>query len=197
MGFLTDFFDKVPMMGIFTSFAAYFVGMKFPDWDFKMKLRHRSILTHSPLILMVFIKVYEESPNEIFRYFLMGFSIALSLHFIFDLYPRGWGGGSLIKIPVFKYTCNIKTSKMILLFSIVVSSLVAVVYTINLMEFYYLCLVGVITVIKDTVKEEKLFRPLFSFSLFIFIIGCIKYRELFLSLKDSTDYVFNQISMFF
>lgn len=97
MGFLIDFLDKVPLMGIFTSFTAYFVGMKFPDWDFKMKLRHRSILTHSPLILLIFIKVYEESPNEIFRYFIMGFSIALSLHFIFDLYPRGWGGGSLIK----------------------------------------------------------------------------------------------------
>lgn len=197
MGFLIDFLDKVPLMGIFTSFTAYFVGMKFPDWDFKMKLRHRSILTHSPLILLIFIKVYEESPNEIFRYFIMGFSIALSLHFIFDLYPRGWGGGSLIKIPIFKYTCNIKTSKMILLFSIVVSSLIAVVYTANLMEFYYLCFVGVITVIKDTIKEEKLFRPLFSFALFIFCLGCIKYRELFLGLKYSTDYILTQISMFF
>lgn len=197
MDFVTKFFDKVPMIGVFVSFAAYFLGMKFPDWDFKMHLAHRNILTHSPLILVIFIRLYEESGNELFRFFLMGFSLALALHFIFDMYPRGWSGGALIKIVFRKSVCNPRFSKMILLFSAVVSAIVAVAYTKNLMEFYYLGIIGLITILKDTLKEEKLFRPLFSFLLFVFVLGSIKYGELFLSLKSGTNYLYNQISMFF
>lgn len=121
MEFLMRFLDEVPLMGIFISFAAFFLGIKFPDWDFKMKLKHRSILTHSPLILLIFIRVYEQDRSDNFRYFLMGFSLALALHFIYDLYPRGWGGGALIKIPILKISCTPKMSKMILFFSIVIS----------------------------------------------------------------------------
>lgn len=197
MDFITKFFNHVPLMGVFVSFAAYFLGMKFPDWDFKMRIAHRNILTHSPLLLLIFIKLYEESGNEVFRFFLMGFSLALALHFIFDMYPRGWSGGALIKIVFRKFVCNPRFSKMILLFSAVVSAIVAVAYTKNLMEFYYLGMIGLITILKDTLKEEKLFRPLFSFLLFVFVVGCIKYGELFLSLKSGSHYLYNQITMFF
>lgn len=197
MDFLNSFLNKVPLMGVIVSFAAYFLGIKFPDWDFKMKLAHRNILTHSPLILLLFIKVYHEAPNEIFRYFIIGFALALSLHFIFDLYPRGWGGGALINIPFVKRACSPKLSKRILFFSIVVSAIVSIAYTTDLMEVYYLAVLGLITILKDTVKEEKLFRPLLSFSVFIFVLGCIKYRELFISLKAGSHYLLDQISMFF
>lgn len=197
MDFFINFFEEVPLMGIFISFAAFFLGIKYPDWDFKMKLRHRSILTHSPLILLIFIKVYEQDRSDNFRYFLMGFSLALALHFIFDLYPRGWGGGSLIKIPIFKISCNPKTSKMILFFSIVTSELIAISYTKNLSEFFYLTLLGVITILKDTIKEEKLFRPLLSFIVVGIIMGCIKYKELFFLFKEGIFYINDKISMFF
>ena len=163
MDFLIKFFDKVSFAGIIVSFTAYFLGIRFPDWDFKMKLKHRSILTHSPLILLIFIRVYEQDRSDNFRYFLMGFSLALALHFIYDLYPRGWGGGALIKIPILKISCTPKMSKMILFFSIVISILVAICYTEKLMEFYYLGILGILTILKDTGKEEKLFRPMFSF----------------------------------
>lgn len=197
MKFFIEFLDKVPLMGIFISFAAYFLGIKFPDWDFKMKLRHRSILTHSPLILMIFIRVYEEEKSDNFRFFLMGFALALALHFIFDLYPRGWGGGSLIKIPLIKVSCTPRMSKNILLFSIVVSTLVAIGYTKNIMEFYYFTTLGIITILKDTVKEEKFFRPLISFTFLLVIIGCAKYKELVLFFNESSTFIINKISMFF
>lgn len=197
MEFLMRFLDEVHLMGIFISFAAFFLGIKFPDWDFKMKLKHRSILTHSPLILLIFIRVYEQDRSDNFRYFLMGFSLALALHFIYDLYPRGWGGGALIKIPILKISCTPKMSKMILFFSIVISILVAICYTEKLMEFYYLGILGILTILKDTGKEEKLFRPMFSFSIFGLIIGCMKYKELFSIIKDGSFYIIDKISMFF
>ncbi|MBM6821550.1 hypothetical protein [Fusobacterium mortiferum] len=197
MEFLMKFLDEVPLMGIFISFAAFFLGIKFPDWDFKMRLKHRSILTHSPLILLIFIRVYEQDKSDNFRYFLIGFSLALALHFIYDLYPRGWGGGALIKIPILKISCNPKMSKLILFFSIAISILVAICYTKKLMEFYYIEVLGIITILKDTGKEEKLFRPLLSFVVFGLIIGCVKYKELFFYLRDSVFYVSDKISMFF
>ena len=42
---------------------------------------------------------------------------------------------------------------------------------------------GILTILKDTGKEEKLFRPMFSFSIFGLIIGCMKYKELFSIIK--------------
>ena len=89
MEFFTKFFEKISMLEIIILFAAYFLGIKFPDWDFKLKLKHRSILTHSPLALLFLIRIYEQDQNEVFRYFLIGFAIALALLFIFDLYPKG------------------------------------------------------------------------------------------------------------
>ncbi len=49
MEFFTKFFEKISTLELIILFAAYFLGIKFPDWDFKLKLKHRSILTHSPL----------------------------------------------------------------------------------------------------------------------------------------------------
>ena len=197
MNFLMRFVDEIPLMGLFISFAAFFLGIKYPDWDFKMKLRHRSILTHSPLILLIFIRVYEQDKNDNFRYFLMGFSLALTLHLIFDLFPKGWGGGALIKIPLLKISCTPKLSKMILFFSIVISCLVAICYTKSLIEFYYLLFLGVVTFIKDTAKEEKLFRPLFLFLFLGITIGCLKHKELFLLLESLFNLIKDKILIIF
>ena len=60
MEFFTKFFEKISMLEIIILFAAYFLGIKFPDWDFKLKLKHRSILTHSPLALLFLIRIYEK-----------------------------------------------------------------------------------------------------------------------------------------
>ncbi|WP_300342573.1 hypothetical protein [Fusobacterium sp.] len=197
MEFFINLFTKISLMGIFISFAAFFLGIKFPDWDFKMKLRHRSILTHSPLILLIFIRVYEQDKNINFRYFLMGFSLALALHFIFDLFPKGWGGGALIKIPILKISCNPKISKMILFFSAVISILIAICYTENLAEFYYLFFLGVVTILKDTIKENKLFRPLISFTVFAIGIACLRHKELYLLIRESGKYIIDKIYIFF
>ena len=53
MEIFLEYIDKVGLIGIIVAVTAFLVGMKFPDWDFKMKLQHRSILTHSPLFLFL------------------------------------------------------------------------------------------------------------------------------------------------
>ena len=56
MEIFLEYIDKVGLIGIIVAVTAFLVGMKFPDWDFKMKLQHRSILTHSPLFLFCVFK---------------------------------------------------------------------------------------------------------------------------------------------
>lgn len=197
MDFLIKFFDKVSFAGIVVSFTAYFLGIRFPDWDFKFNLKHRSILTHSPLILLMLIRFYERDSNDTFRYFLIGFALALSLHFIFDLYPKGWGGGALLKIPVVGISCNSQITKTLLIFFIALSSIIAVTYTKNSMEFLYLFSLGIFTILKNMKKEGKLIRPLFSYSFFLLVIGCIKYKDIFKFLESGIDLAFKRVSMFF
>lgn len=197
MEFLIKFFDEVSFAGLIVSFTAYFLGIKFPDWDFKFKLRHRSILTHSPLILLILIRCYERDSNDIFRYFLIGFAIALSLHFIFDLYPRGWGGGALLKIPILGISCTPQISKTLLILFIALCSIVAVGYTKNTMEFLYLFSLGVFTILKNMRKEGKLIRPLFSYSFFLLVIGCVKYKEIWKLIIDNINFLFKSIEGFF
>ena len=196
MDFLIKFFDKVSFAGIVVSFTAYFLGIRFPDWDFKFNLKHRSILTHSPLILLMLIRFYERDSNDTFRYFLIGFALALSLHFIFDLYPKGWGGGALLKIPVVGISCNPQITKTLLIFFIALSSIIAVA-TKNSMEFLYLFSLGIFTILKNMKKEGKLIRPLFSYSFFLLVIGCIKYKDIFKFLESGIDLAFKRVSMFF
>lgn len=194
-----DFFKEIYVqpMAIFVSFAAYFLGIKFPDWDFKMKLPHRNILTHSPLILLFFIKIYEEKPNDLFRFFIMGFSLALALHLIFDFFPRGWGGGALLHVPFKKRALRPKTTKILLVLFIILSLIIAVAYSHSLAEFFYLSLIGIITIFKDAIKEEKVVRPLLTFIISVFLIGLIRHESLILGIQKGIHFISSQFGMFF
>lgn len=176
-------FDNLSLMGIFISFASFFIGLKYPDWDFKLKLRHRSFLTHTPLILLIFIKLYQENNNDMFRFFIIGFALALSLHYTFDYFPKGWSGGALIKIPLFNMRCTPFQSKVILLSSSLIALLITILFTKNIIEFYYFLLLGVLTLVINVKKEKKLFRPLLCYIIFSLFIGCIKYENLLQNIK--------------
>lgn len=184
MEIVINFFDNIPLAGIFVSFTSFLIGLKYPDWDFKFRLRHRSFLTHTPLILIIFIKLYQENSNDLFRFFVMGFSLALALHYIFDYFPKGWSGGALIKIPLFNMRCTPFQSKIILLFSSIIGVLVTILLTKNIVEFYYFLLVGIFTLIVNMKKEKKLFRPLVCYIVFSIFIGCIKYEKVLLEMKE-------------
>ena len=102
MEIILQYVDKIGLIGIIVSITAFLVGIKFPDWDFKMKLQHRNILTHTPLFLFLLMELYSKEKNETFRLFTAGFALALAVHFIFDFFPKGWSRGALLHLPIAK-----------------------------------------------------------------------------------------------
>lgn len=170
-------YTNLSFTGIVIFFTAFFIGIKFPDWDFKMKLRHRNILTHSPLILFLFTWMYIENPGVEFRYFIMGFSLAIGIHLIFDIFPKGWGGGALLQMPFIKYRFK-KNVSVILFFVFIMLSLgMSIRNTQAIEELVFIFLYGVLIIVINRTKEEKLVRPMGMFVLLMMVISSIKYKE--------------------
>ena len=104
-------FESISFIGLLLVWMSFLIGIKFPDWDFKMKIKHRNILTHSPIILWIMIYFYNTQQNvEVFRFSIMGFALAIGLHMIFDFFPKGWSRGALIYFPYVKMVLGVKGS---------------------------------------------------------------------------------------
>ena len=87
------------------------VGLKLPDIDQKLSfLSHRSLLTHGlllPLLALFLARRHLnlDSPlSPLWRLFLIGLCVSLSVHLSFDLFPRAWRGFALIQIPFYGRT---------------------------------------------------------------------------------------------
>ncbi len=95
------------------------IGLSLPDLDTRFYLltrlgllAHRSALTHSfflPLLLCFQVWAASRSRPHVdpalpLRYFTMGLSVALAVHFCFDLFPRYWSGYALIHLPLWGRT---------------------------------------------------------------------------------------------
>jgi len=65
---------NINLLGFLLITVSFLFGIKLPDWDFKLRLRHRSILTHSPFVTIIFITLYETKTSYFFKYFIVGFS---------------------------------------------------------------------------------------------------------------------------
>lgn len=186
MDYLLNLIDHMSAPGIIVSITAFLVGIKFPDWDFKMGLKHRSLLTHSPLVLLIFFKLYERDKSSSFRYFIMGFALALALHFIFDIFPKGWSGGALLKVPGLNLSLKPMISKSLLFLFIAYSLFEGIKYTRSLTEFFYLFFVGCICLLQNMKKEEKFFRPFFTFGILLFLLGSLKYKEIYKTVEKTS-----------
>lgn len=170
-------YTHISMSGLVVFMAAYFIGIKFPDWDFKLKLRHRNILTHSPLILVFFMWIYRKNPSTEFRYFIMGFALSIGVHLIFDIFPKGWGGGARLQTPFVKHSFSAGTSKVMFFIFILTSIGIGIRYTSAIEEVIFLLLYGVGCILLNTVKEEKLMRPMSLYVVLLVATASIKYIE--------------------
>lgn len=170
-------YTNLSFTGIVIFFTAFLIGIKFPDWDFKLKLRHRNILTHSPMILLFFTWMYMRNPGTEFRYFIMGFSLAIGIHLIFDIFPKGWGGGALLQMPFIKYRFKKNVSILLFILFILVSLGVGIRSTQNIEELIFISLYGIGTIVINRVKEEKVMRPMCVFLMVMLLISSIKYNE--------------------
>ncbi|WP_320047091.1 hypothetical protein [uncultured Ilyobacter sp.] len=171
--------NQISLTGVLILFASFLLGIKFPDWDLKLKLKHRNILTHSPIVMIFFYKIFKLENSSDFRFFIMGFSVALALHFIFDLFPKGWFGGALLKVPLINKTLSPAGSIASLLTSTIVCIIIAISYTKNFTEFTILFFLGLCSLIFNAKKEKKIIRPFAAFGILYIVMGSVKYEILF------------------
>ncbi len=178
MEIFLEYIDKVGLIGIIVAVTAFLVGMKFPDWDFKMKLQHRSILTHSPLFLFLLLELYQKEKNDTFRFFIGGFALALTVHFIFDFFPKGWSRGALLHLPVARLPLPAKISKILFMVFIIISAYISLKMINTFEEFIFFGALALWTFLKNTIKEEKFFRPCLLFMMIFILLGSTKFNEI-------------------
>ena len=77
------------------------LGGRFPDIDYKVSLDHRSIVTHGFLMPALLLIGVGMTRLEWADWFVAGFSAGVAVHLAFDLFPKGWKGFALIKVPIF------------------------------------------------------------------------------------------------
>lgn len=178
MEIILKYVDKVGLIGIIVSITAFLVGMKFPDWDFKLKLQHRNILTHSPLFLFLLLELYEKDKSDTFRFFIAGFSLAMGIHFIFDFFPKGWARGALIHLPIVRLPLSKMMSQVIFILSIGISLYISLKMINRFEEFIFFGILALWTFLKNTIKEEKFFRPCVMFLILFTFMGSFKFKEI-------------------
>lgn len=174
---ILKFLENIGIIGIIISFSAFLIGIKFPDWDFKLKLRHRNILTHSPIIIFFLLSLYNNEESYLFRMFIMGFSCAMGVHLIFDFFPKGWARGALLHIPIVDKELRKNISKTLIFISIIICLYIVIKLSSSIEEYIYILMLSLVYILKSTKKEEKLFRPLILFLILFILLGNFKYEK--------------------
>jgi len=144
------------------------LGLKFPDWDLKLGIKHRSLLTHSPLILVPFIVHYLKVREEFLGFFISGFSIGIAVHLLFDGFPKSWKGTALLCIG--KITFRAKMSQMLLLLFFIVLFLIPLFILGDFLKYLFILGVGLFWIIKLSGKEGVFFSPAF---IYMFMSGSV------------------------
>lgn len=175
-------FTTIDTIGLVMGAFSVFIGIKYPDWDFKLKLKHRSILTHSPLIIIFFIYIYLNKQGRFlgfggeeeigFRYFIMGFSIGMGIHFLYDLFPKGWKGSALLHVPILNRKIKKWGSIILFLLFTFISLTIGIRLSNSVEETILFLILGLLLLGLNRRKEEKLIRPTGSFLLLFLGIAC-------------------------
>lgn len=174
---------KLNLLGFLLIVVSFFLGIKLPDWDFKLRLRHRSILTHSPFVTIIFIALYETDTSYFFKYFIVGFSSAIAIHILFDLFPRKWHGGALLKIPFNGINCSKETTKLFFIATSLISVFLALFYMTDIKEYFFVLFFSILIFIKKRKYENATIKPAIIFTFLYLVLGVLKFEILFKLLK--------------
>lgn len=179
------------IVNIFFALIAMMLGINYPDIDLKTRfLSHRSMITHSPLLpfLLYYFSIKNNSVE--LEYFVIGFSLAVALHLIFDFFPKAWIGSALIKPSL----NGITFSKFFILFSISLSYYLSFKLMRGLEEFKLFLVLSCIFYVILAKKEESKLKPLFLFIFSYIFIGNMHYPSFF---KPLLNQIFEMFSGFF
>ncbi|WP_300345097.1 hypothetical protein [Fusobacterium sp.] len=142
--------------------------------------------------MLFFLQFYLIERSEFLRVFISSFAIAMALHFVFDIFPKGWSRGALLHIPILKLELRPFVSKSFLACFIIISLFISL-YTTKIFEEYILLgLFAIIKIIRDIKKEKKLFRPLILFLVAFCLIGNLKYDFFQKELIKNSSYIIKQ-----
>lgn len=161
----------------------FYIGLKFPDVDLKIKgLRHRSILTHSfflPVILFALhitntLNVMWQSSIDITGTVIAGLSFGMTLHFLYDLRPKKFVGSALIQFPFTqgykkKNALNAAQTVMWLIGSCIIQSLISVYYISSYYEMVVLFGCTVFTLYFKRNSEKGFYSVIFMFIVIFFL----------------------------
>ena len=93
------------LLGLVALLTGLAVGNWFPDIDQKTGLLlHRSIVTHGPLVPIIVFATASGTRSLRLRWFALGVTLGVAIHLSFDLFPNGWSGFALIKVPIYCWT---------------------------------------------------------------------------------------------
>lgn len=157
----------------------FYIGSKFPDIDLKFKsIGHRSIITHSPLLPLILFILHETNmlwlvyakKYDITRYFIIGLSLGIALHLLYDLRPKSFKGTALIKFPYMKKGLTVNQSIYFMLISVIILLLISIYQVKTIFEIIIMSVIFFITVIVNRKTERGFYTVVFLF-LLIFCLG--------------------------
>ena len=171
----------------------YYIGLRFPDIDFKIKgLRHRSIVTHSvflPLILfilhksemltLIWMKTYDITGSVI-----TGLCFGMTVHFLYDLFPKRFVGSALIQLPIGnsyknKYALSTFNTVVLFILSSLIQTFIALYYISEFNEIIVLIICTVMTLFFKRKKENGFYLVILMFIAIVFI--SFYFREYFIN----------------
>lgn len=168
-------------------FLGYILGINFPDIDHKIKfLGHRSFLTHSPIPTLILYFLGEKSGLSDFNFILIGFSFAVGIHLVFDLFPKKWTGGSIIK-PF----GGILFSKVYIFLGSFLSFLFSLRIAKDIESYLFMSSLGIFALYIYSKKERTIFRPVILYTSTILILGNFYFKNFNIEVSDFLGKVVN------
>lgn len=158
---------------VFYFFVIFYIGTIYPNIDFRIRvIRHRSILTHSPLLPFLLLKAFD--PNRLVDLFVIALSAGIGVHLAFDLYTKEWKSIDLISVP-FLGRAKKKFSKLLIFLSGTLSLSLAFSIANGLREFSMILIALFLVFYMYSKSKEEFWKPLLTIFFYITAIFVLRY----------------------
>lgn len=161
--------------------SMYYIGLRYPDVDLKIKgLKHRSIVTHSfflPVALFILhytgtLSLMWKVKYDITGVLVAGLCFGMTIHFLYDLCPKRFVGTALIQLPFEyrKYKSSLSAGQTVgwFILSCLIQALISVYYISSELELIVL-LISVVATLAIKRNKEKGFYSVIAMFIVIFV----------------------------
>ncbi|AMD94303.1 hypothetical protein [Leptotrichia sp. oral taxon 847] len=164
----------------------YYVGFKFPDYDLKLKLSHRNMLTHSPLLVVILFLLHQNKiltliykmKYDITDFVIVGLSLGIAIHLLYDLFPKSFKGMALLQFPIIEKGLTEGETIVIMVIFITFLTGFSVYKLVNYLDLTTSLILIIITFIVKRKSEKKFFRVAFLFVIIFSLLIYLKQKYL-------------------